>query len=238
MLQETIEERINRLEAIHEVQQVMSKYEYYLAGGMGHKIASLFAQKTPGVTANIGDWGSYNGLPGIKRLFCNVIDSMMTQPGCYGEADLVNPVIEIAKDGKTAKAVWMAPGNETTRDPWDKSKIHAAWCWTKYACDFIKEDGVWRLWHLNNFLLFFADFEKSWAEGGEHYTRRKGEVREFPSAWKPDGPPLHRHQPYDPNKPMDMLPAFPEPYDTYDGSQDWIDPKKSKIKKVSHSKPG
>ena len=227
MTKKSMEERIDKLEAIFEVQQVMSKYEYYLAAGMGDKIVTLFAQKTPGITANIGDWGSFNGPVGVTRLYDGIIGTMMQKPGCYGEADLTNPVIEIAQDGKTAKAVWMSPGNETTRDPFD-GKLRAGWAWTKYACDFVKEDGVWRLWHLNNFLLFFAEYDKSWVEGGEHYTRRTGEIRAFPPEWQPDGPPLHRHNPYDPNKERDMLPAFPEPYDTYDGSQGWIDPKKQR----------
>jgi hypothetical protein len=226
MSQENWQLRIERLEAIHEVQQVMGKYEYYLATGKGEEIVSLFAQKTPGVTANLGDWGNYKGIEGVRKLFVGLISDMMTKEGCLGEADLTTPVIEIAGDGKTAKAVWMSPGFETTRDPRD-GKFRAGWCWTKYACDFIKEDGEWKLWHWNNFLTFFSEYHKGWLEGGEHYSRQSGAQISFPPEFKPDGPPLHRHAPYSPDTRREFFPAFPKPYETYDGSQDWIDPYKS-----------
>ena len=219
MPKQSLEQKIERLEAIHEVQQLMGKYEYYLTTGMGKEIVSLFAVKTHGVTANLGDWGVFNGIEGVKKLFIGNIGSMMTQEGCLGEADLTTPVIEIAGDGKTAKAVWMSPGFETTKDPLN-GKIHAGWCWTKYACDFVKEDGAWKIWHYNNFLTFFSDYNKSWAEGGEHYTRQKGSIIPLPPEFQPDGPPIHRHAPYFPNTRREFFPAFPQPYETYDGSQD------------------
>jgi hypothetical protein len=225
MINNNIEKRLERMEDIWEVQKVMSKYEYYLTAGMGEEIITLFARKTPGVTANLGDWGIFKGIDGIRKLFIGLIGTMMQKEGCLGEADLTNPLIEIAGDGKTAKAVWMAPGFETTRDPRD-GKIRAGWCWTKYACDFVKEDKEWKIWHYNNFLTFFSDYNKSWAEGGEHYSRIKGAEIPFPSEFSPDGPPIHRHAPYFPNTKREFFPAFPLPYETYNGNQEWIDPRK------------
>jgi hypothetical protein len=225
MSEQSLEQRIQRLEAIHEVQNLMGKYEYYLATGMGEEIVSLFAQNTSGVTANLGDWGVFKGIEGIKKLFIGLIGTMMTQEGCLGEADLTTAVIEIAGDLKTAKAAWMSPGFETTRDPIN-GKIHAGWCWTKYACDFVEENGEWKLWHYNNFLTLFADYDKSWAEGGEHYSRQPGAIIPFDPKCQPDGISIHRHQPYSPNTKREFYPAFPTPYETYDGNQDWIDPYK------------
>jgi hypothetical protein len=217
-----LEKTVDRLLAFHEIRQLMGRYEFYLEAGMGEDIVALFAQKEPGVSANIGDWGVFLGIDGVRRLFVGNIGKMMEQPGCLAEANLTNAVIEVAGDGKTAKAVWMAPGFETTRDP-RSGEIKAGWCWTKYACDFINEDGQWKLWHWNNFLTFFCEFDKGWAEGGEHYTRQPGKEIPLPAGFGPDGPPIHRHRPYSPGNPPTLLPALPEPYETYDGSQDWID---------------
>jgi hypothetical protein len=227
MTQKSLEERIKRLEDIEEIQKLMSKYEHLMSAMMFEEIVDLFAQKAPGVSASIGDWGLYKGIDGVRRLFPGLMGRIGA--GFIAEADLTNAVIEVAGDGKTAKAVWMAPGIETI--PWPDEKtgrvhVRAGWCYTKYANDFIKEDGEWKLWHFNNFLTFYADFEKSWAEGGEHYTRRAGSIQPFPPEFQPDGPPIHRHTPYDPNIKRDLLPAFPEPYETYDGNQDWIDPRR------------
>ena len=221
----SLEARIEKIEAIHEIEKVMSKYEYLVSSGLGKEIMDLFARKTHGVSANIGDWGVYEGIENVSNLFIGVISAMMQSKGCMGEADLTNAVIEVAGDGKTAKAVWTAPGHETTRDPLT-GKLRPGWCWTKYACDFVKEDGQWKIWHFNNFLTFFAEYEKGWVEGGEHYTRRSGEIRQLPVEFSPNGPPTHRHNPYHPDTKREFLPAFPQPYETYDGSQDWIDPNK------------
>jgi hypothetical protein len=56
-----------------------------------------------------------------------------------------------------------------------------------YACDFIKDDEVWKIWHLINFPVFYADCDKGWAEGGEHYSRKPGAIKPRPAELQPDG---------------------------------------------------
>jgi hypothetical protein len=51
---------------------------------------------------------------------------------------LTTPVIEIAGDGETARAVWTSPGLEGTEP-----------AWVKFGCDFKKQDGEWKIWHLH-----------------------------------------------------------------------------------------
>jgi hypothetical protein len=223
----SLEKRLKKMEAIWEIHKVMSKYEYYLSACMGDEITDLFARKAPGVTANIGDWGEYIGIEGIRRLFSGRI-SIGDMTGFMGETALTNEIIEVAEDGKTAKATWMAPGVETTRDAANNNAIRSAWCWGKYACDFIKEDGEWKLWHFNHFLTFFADYDKSWAEGGEHYTRKPDFKISMPVELAPDRPSPNRHNPYDPNGKRDLFPTFPKPYKTHEGNQDWMVPNKAK----------
>ncbi len=51
---------------------------------------------------------------------------------------LTTPVIQVARDGQTARAVWMCPGLEGT-----------TLTWIKYGCDFKIQDGRWKIWHLH-----------------------------------------------------------------------------------------
>jgi hypothetical protein len=51
-------------------------------------------------------------------------------------------VVEIAEDGLTAKGVWISPGHETF-PVGDKLKDY--WSWGRYAVDFRKEDGKWKI---------------------------------------------------------------------------------------------
>jgi hypothetical protein len=138
--------------------------------------------------------------------------------GFAAEIALATSVIEVAGDGRTAKAAWMAPGFETTRDT--TGGLHACWVWHKYACDFRREQGQWKLRHLKNFLVFAADYYQSWVEeGGEHWSRRPGGLPPFGGA----APSPYRHLPYTQEARPTMLPALPKPYETYDGSMDWVE---------------
>ena len=66
-------------------------------------------------------------------------------------------IIEVAEDGQTAKAFWYSPGMiaETGQS--------AGTIWEAYGVDFVKEDGIWKMWHLHMFTDFGGGF---WIELG------------------------------------------------------------------------
>jgi len=74
---------------------------------------------------------------------------------------LTSAVIEVADDGKTAKAVWYSPGilSEGSAPNW-----MTAWIYELYACDFVKEDGVWKSWHRTLSTDFMTGPSKSWTD--------------------------------------------------------------------------
>lgn len=219
-----LENELERLKAVKEINDLMAKYEYYHCSGMFPEHADLFAKRDDSI-AQVGTWGFYKGWDSIHRLYAGVhMARGDAGPGFLMEHHLTTPLVEVAGDGKTAKGVWMSPGHETNPDR-KTGEIRATWCWVKYGCDFIKEDGRWKIWHLFVFLTLWADFYKSWAEGGEHPAAAKAD--EVPPEHRPDAPSILTHQPYDPNKPREFCPAFPEPYETYDEKEGvyWMDPK-------------
>ncbi len=61
-------------------------------------------------------------------------------------------IIEIAEDGQTAKGFWYSPGmiKETGQN--------AQAIWEAYGCDFVKENGVWKIWHLHMYTDFTGGF--------------------------------------------------------------------------------
>lgn len=62
------------------------------------------------------------------------------------------PVIEVAGDGKTAKMLCYSIGLSVrgSVDSSGSESTSTMWMWEKYAVDFIKEDGEWKIWHLVN----------------------------------------------------------------------------------------
>jgi hypothetical protein len=205
----------------------MGKYEYYHCCGMHAETADLFARR-PDSTAEVGDWGYFIGWDSINRLYSGLhVYAEGHRAGCMFEHDLTTPVIEVAGDRKTAKGVWISPGNETYFDE-KTGKAVPGWCYCKYGVDFIKENGKWYIWHSFVFLTFFCYFDKSWANGGEHPSALDPThpLHVRPPELQPDSPSIMRHQPYSPYGMRDFLPAFPQPYETYDEKEGvwWIDP--------------
>jgi hypothetical protein len=223
----SIEERMERIEAVKACSDLLAKYEYWHCCNMFAEHVDLFAKRDD-TLAQVGTWGLYKGYQGIKKLYAGMHmgASNDPRPGTLFEHHLTTELVEVAGDGKTAKGVWMSPGHETVRDAKTGKLLQLGWCWVKYGVDFIKEKGEWKIWHLFVFLTLWADFDKSWEKSGEHPT---GPGREHaipkPPGLEEDAPSIFLHQPYDPNTPREFCPAFPEPYDTYDEKEGvyWMD---------------
>jgi hypothetical protein len=235
----SLEERIERLEkenerlrAVHEIQNLMSKWGYLLTvlHLKPEEFNDCFAERDD-CSLTVADNGVYRGIESIRNLTKSTLTCGMLGPGCAADVNLSSPIIEVAGDGKTAKAYWSGAGQETMRGDPKANELRACWLWEKFAVDFIKEDGKWKIWHLSEFLTFCADYHKSWVEAGtgeyySHLADAESTVEDLMP--KPDAPSLHRHAPYNVNALREFVPAYPEPYKTYDGSEEWIDPLKPK----------
>jgi len=231
MAKRSLEERIQRLEeineaqkkenerlkAVYEIQNVMGRYEYLHMAEMHDETAELFALKTPGVKAEMV-FGVFEGAAGIKRLYGpthRFMEGMGDRTGQMHIHTLTTPVIEVAGDGKTAKAVWFSPGVETGRNV-ETKQLEASWGWCRYGCDFIKEDGKWKIWHLHVYGIFFAPYDKSWIEAPQHPN-----MDFLPDKLKADRPPTYNWE-YKPTGFTELVPAPPEPYETWDESTSYI----------------
>jgi len=195
---EKLETRITRLEDVLGIEKLQSTYMHWLSLGRADKIVELFALKTLGVSAEAGDSGVFEGPEGIKRHFSGNAEKRFAI-GVYNEHRCVNPVIEISRDGKTAKAAWFSPGIMV-----DASKNSQAWAWGKYDNDYVKEDGKWKIWHLRWYQTFETPFEKGWL-----YQQETGSMRK-PPLYPPDKEITH-HLPYSPYRINYMVPEPPEP---------------------------
>lgn len=195
---EKLEARITRLEDIKEIEKVQNKYMHWLSLGRGDKIVELFALKTPGVSAEAGDSGVFEGVEGVKRHF-KVTTEKKPVIGYYSEVHAVNPVIEISKDGKKAKGVWLSPGIVA-----EASRNLQGWEWGKYDNDYVKVDGEWKILHLRWFQTFECSYEKGWLYEQEIESMR------VPPLYPPDKAITH-HLPFSRYRINYMLPEPPEP---------------------------
>jgi len=231
MKQKSLEEMVQRLNDIHEIQNIMSRHEYYHSVGM-HKeeIEQIWAQKTAGVSWESGDLGRFEGIEAIRKCYVdgnkligekNLKEMRKLFPEIKNEDKnkfigtmiahtLTTPVIEVAGDGKTAKGVWMSPGHVPQLVD---GKLRAFWRWEKYGVDFVKEDGKWKIWHFHVYTDFTTPYEKSWIEN----SLGPRLAPEFPPGFpKPNKPATTDYQEYSPLTTPKFEPRPPEPYETFD----------------------
>lgn len=162
---ERLEKEMARLDAYRQIQNVMGKYMVvHVTGPILPRSLDLFALKTPGCLVEIADWGLYRGPQQIRELYLKGHgDTTVNHPGAIVEHDLTTPIIEVAKDCKTAKAVWFSPGwIVPVVEEYGKGKF--LWRWLRIAAAFAVEDGQWKLWKYHVISTFFADYYKSPAD--------------------------------------------------------------------------
>jgi hypothetical protein len=166
------------------------------------------------VTQNIA--GNQSTLEAINKLYPEI----EVKPENYGVGSWsggnspTNPIIEIAGDGKTAKATWNSNGpNMSTSVRNGKLEVHGTWYWRNYFVDFAKEDGAWKIWHMNITYDINAPID---AEYGMNYTQYKAPDMSGVSGGKYKPNP----NPYEQWSPLRMpqrktQPKLPEPYYTF-----------------------
>jgi hypothetical protein len=206
-----LEHEIMRLQAINEIQNVMGQYEAIHNSTDVHRSWELWARHTPDTWLEISNWGRFEGIENIKRLWWDNSPKGKPIPGMMFEHPIETPVIVVAKDGQTARATWMSLGHETGVAP--DGKASATWCYGKYACDFVKEDGAWKLWHFKWFRMFITPYDTPWPDreivnGSEKMQGGGGGIPDYAK-------PVAYHKPYTKDLVMTSIPPAPAPYETY-----------------------
>ena len=103
MAAKTLEERVQRLEDIQEIHNLMGRYVWRHNVGLDSTFPdTLYAQKVKGVSSEVADWGRYEDDDFRKRYKSSGLTGF--PPGNMIMHHLDTPVVEIAGDGKTADA--------------------------------------------------------------------------------------------------------------------------------------
>jgi ketosteroid isomerase-like protein len=231
---------------VQEVQNLMSRRAFYHSVGQNENELKLWAKKTPIRWAqNQGCWIGMDALRDYyettnyamqranlaKKAKNNpVIENNFEKNRQVGEAVyhlLTTPIIEIAKDGKTAKGMWYTPGVILTGDG---KKSEGMDMWERYGVDFIKEDGQWRFLHI----AVYTDFAKPFGapltpqsestatvgtEGAAQGPGPGGETIKVP------GPTISKkmYEEFSQTRVPKLEPRLPEPYTTLSKTFEYAD---------------
>ncbi len=200
---EALGRRVRHLEDVLAIQRLQSKYAHYLFTQRYDRIVDeCFALHADDVTLEFSDSGVYRGLEAIRAVYRDFEAAKHRIPGFFILHMAVNPYIEVARDGRSARSHWLSPGAVG-------SNSSAGWVWGPYYIDYITEQGDWRILHSNLAPLFRNRYEVSWAEAKDHGSVR-GALTVKPAA----ASTIYR--PYNEVKGQPDLfrnhPELPEPY--------------------------
>lgn len=230
----------DRLAARGAVENLFSTYMLLHNAFQDEQIIDLWVKPgTPGIMARYTNAGKYT-------TYDSVMEYHRGRPTPVGKLIMhytTTPVIEVAGDGETAKGVWIVTGIESglsgpeaaakmppflfsPRDLHGK-KVWAHWVWVKYAVDFLKQDGEWKIWKFRCVEVARAPYEENWISFAEKNTEAfkldikyfgdDGEVRFMP---EPDEPVVHEHWPYRPDSRVELAPKPPRPYQSYEDEEE------------------
>lgn len=157
MTKNKLEQRVQYLEDYISICKLQSTYCQYLFYGARSKIHELFAKKTPGVEVEIGQRGVFKGSDAPQRYF----EIGGKTPGWMIIHLAVNPVIDINKDGTSAKAEWLSPGLASVQI---EGKLTAIWAWGRYNTECVKEGGEWKFLKFRWGQVFMTPYDKGWVE--------------------------------------------------------------------------
>jgi hypothetical protein len=220
--------------AMLQIQNAFSKHAFYHINGNHCEEMDDVWVKEGGAYDKTAHWGQQEGIAVIKKAYC--IDNLENKKkdltaiskvsdikdvpenlGAGHEFSLhmqTTPVIEIAGDGRTAKGIWYTPGF-IKRVNIEDGKISESgmWMFERYAVDFAKEDGKWKIWHFQN----LGDTSPPWGAnnqtGQPSQTDQKlfGDAANLAEKQADAGTP----KVWSPTTVPEMYPKFPEPYYTF-----------------------
>jgi len=165
-LEETVgklDTRITRLEDIEAVKKLMRSYGFYLEHWQEDDLVALFSKRDD-VTIELNTGGEFRGFEGVKK--CYVFGDHYT---AYAGQKVAPPeylhlmipicgIVDIEPDGKTAKGRWYGSFLGALPRGGKLRPLMGCGIWEN---DYIKEDGVWKIWK-----LFFCDIISSPLEEG------------------------------------------------------------------------
>ncbi|MGC3982908.1 MAG: nuclear transport factor 2 family protein [Steroidobacteraceae bacterium] len=173
----------DKVNALNEIQNLMGRYSH-----LGHlrgegTLRELFAMKQKDVF-----WKTPSGPTGPADMEARFVTPGEAAPGEVGGQlhlhSMLSPVIEVAADGKTAQGVWDSFGPNLSN-----GTDVGNWLWVKYGVDFIKEDGDWKIWHMQVFAMFNTPYNKSITESAKERAAGGGQGGGMGAGGAPGGAP-------------------------------------------------
>jgi hypothetical protein len=232
---------VERTSARGQIENAFARYQYLHCAFRDEEIiTSLWVRPgTTGISAQYTNAGVYTTWESVMEYHRN-------RPNPAGKLlvhYLASPLIEVAEDGETAKGTWIVAGIECgISDPtvaaqapqsfFEAGTVNGKRAWThwimcRYAIDFLKQDGEWRIWHFRCVEICRAPFGSNWIEFAAQMQANAtthplhNALAFFGEDGRPvfmppiDAPPKSTAYSYQTDRSSEIEPPLPEPFRTF-----------------------
>ena len=187
-----LERQAQRLRDINAIKRLQRSYGYYLDNQMWDEIVDLFSDDG---SIEIALDGVYVGREHIRKYLYALSGGQQGRPaGVLNEHFQLQPVVDVAADGNTAKGRWRA---FILNGTWGKQ---AAWGEGPYENTYVKENGIWKIKRIHWYETLLVPYEGGWAAEREDFHNGRFVSGSVP----PDKPPTEQYQVW----PGTYLPPF------------------------------
>ncbi len=168
----SLQQQVERIEDRKAIERLQQQWGHYVSEGMADEAAALFS-KEPGASIEFAQQGIYRGR---ARIAAFLKRAAPVARGQLRETPVMQPVIHIAADGRSARARWRSLV---------MTGVHGQdgrWLEGPYENEYVKEDGAWKIARLHWFMTVDGSFSKGWHRESHPVA---GPLPDLP----PDAPP-------------------------------------------------
>ncbi len=144
--------QLARAHSVRAIENLQAMYGYYIDKGQWKRAAALFSRDG---SYEFGQGGVYIGSPHVERAL-SLMGPEGLEAGQLNNYVMVQPIINVAADNRTAKARWrsdvqLARGGK------------GRWGGGVYENEYVNDKGTWKFSKLHYYVTFWGDYDQGWA---------------------------------------------------------------------------
>ena len=157
----TLQQQAGKANDWTAIANLQAAYGYYVDKSRWDDAAALFSEDA---TLEIAGRGVFEGRDHIRE-YLNALGAM--QYGRLYNHMQLQPKIDVADDGMSAKARWrsfMQVGHLGQEARWGEAT---------YENEYVKKNGTWMIGKLHSYITFYVDYDTGWNKGAVALPQRK-----------------------------------------------------------------
>ena len=173
----SLNQQVGLLEDAKAIERLQQSYGYYMSEGMGSEAAALFSD-SPAASIELAQQGVYIGKKRIREFLTHGGEGL--KDGEIRESPIMQGVVHVAPDGKTAKGRWR------TLIMSGMAGEDGRWSEGPYENEYVKENGVWKFSKVHWYVTVIGSYDQGWHK--KHFPP-PGPLADLP----PDQPPTDKY---------------------------------------------